>query len=129
MPAQAEQLEIVRASLDAARATWGENGEAEIATGLAYGDSEPVVVYIRKRGRRYDLHDDGAAVRKAGKARGWLQLAEEVVAAEGFNVNRTGVVFVPAFEGRDLASLAARLAGTSLDVHAALLELRDSELQ
>ncbi len=32
------------------------------------------------------------------------------------------------FEGRDLASLALLPAGTSLDVHAALLELRDSEL-
>ncbi|HEX2110554.1 MAG TPA: hypothetical protein VHF67_03280 [Gaiellaceae bacterium] len=67
--------------------------------------------------------DDGAAVREAGTpGRGWLETAEHVVAREGMNVNRRGVVFVSAVEGRDLAALAARLAETSLAVHAALLD-------
>jgi hypothetical protein len=35
------------------------------------------------------------------------------------------VVFVPAVEGRDLASLAARLAETSLAVYQELLELEE----
>jgi hypothetical protein len=47
------------------------------------------------------------------------------VAEEGFNVNRAGVVFVPGFEGRDLAMLALRLADTSRAVYAELLELVD----
>ena len=54
--------------------------------------------------------------------RGWLPVAEALVAEEGFNVNRRGVVFVPAMEGRDLATLAARLAATSLAVYQELLE-------
>ncbi|HEX2109994.1 MAG TPA: hypothetical protein VHF67_00445 [Gaiellaceae bacterium] len=41
-------------------------------------------------------------------------------------MNRRGVVFVSAVEGRDLAALAARLAETSLAVHAALLDGDDS---
>jgi hypothetical protein len=46
-----------------------------------------------------------------------------VVAEEGFNVNRRGVVFVPVIEGRDIDELASRLAETSVAVYAALLEL------
>jgi hypothetical protein len=48
-----------------------------------------------------------------------------VVAEEGFNVNRAGVVFVPVVEGRDLALLVLRLADTSRAVFAELLELVD----
>jgi hypothetical protein len=51
------------------------------------------------------------------------QVAERVVAEEGFNVNRAGVVFVPVVEGRDLSLLALRLADTSRAVFAELLEL------
>jgi hypothetical protein len=41
------------------------------------------------------------------------------------NISRSGVVFVPAVEGRDLALLATRLADASMNVHQALLvELR-----
>jgi hypothetical protein len=42
-----------------------------------------------------------------------------VVEREGPNVNRRGVGFVPAVEGRDIAALAARVADTSRAVHAA----------
>ncbi len=44
----------------------------------------------------------------------------------GFNVNRAGVVFVRAAEGRDLVALAVRLADTCQAVEAELLELEDS---
>lgn len=119
----AEEAERLRSLL--ARAHWREMGEVVLETAFSYGD-EPVRIRIRKRGRRYDLSDDGAAVDKAGTAgRGWLEAAERVVAREGMNVNRRGVVFVPAVEGRDLAMLAARLAETSLAVHAALLDADD----
>jgi hypothetical protein len=46
---------------------------------------------------------------------GWLAVAERVVAEEGMNVNRAGVVFVPAVErpDRDLAAPALRLGESS----------------
>jgi hypothetical protein len=64
----------------------------------------------------------------AGKPSGWLPVAKRVVAEEGFNVNRAGVVFVPVVEGRDLAMLALRLADTSRAVFAELLELSGEEV-
>lgn len=122
-PRTAREAERLRTGIEAARRGWAERGEAEFETGYAFGDGERVRIRLRRRGRRYDLSDGGAAVRKAG-ARGstWLRLAERVVAEQGFNVNRKGVVFVPAVEGRDLARLAARLAETSFAVYAALLD-------
>jgi hypothetical protein len=114
-------VDEMRHTLEAAAATWGDNGAIRLPSGLEYRDGEPAVIEIRKRGHRYDLSDDGPAVRKA-RTRGWLPVAGAVVAAEGFNVNRSGVVFVPAVEGRDLAGLAARLAQTSLAVYRELLD-------
>jgi hypothetical protein len=111
----------MREALEAARAGWGDTGMVRLPSGLTYGDGDPVVIVVRKRAHRYDLSDEGAAVTKAG-VRGWLPVAEAVVVEEGFNVNRRGAVFVPAVEGRDLASLAARLAETSLAVYHELLE-------
>ena len=117
-------MERVRVALEAARATWGENGEVRLDTGLTYGDGEPVRVLVRKRGRRYDLSDEGRAVRKSGATgRRWLEIAERVADAEALNVNRRGVVFVPAVEGRDLATLAVRVAETSLALYGELLDV------
>jgi hypothetical protein len=116
-------VEAVRSSLDRERAAWGEVGETALATGHFYRPGEAVVVSVRKRGRRYDIDDGGHAVRSAGRPAGWLDAARSVVAAEGLNVNRAGVVFVPAVEGRDLASLAWRIGETSLRVYGALLDL------
>ncbi len=82
-----------------------------------------MVIHVRHRGLRYDLNDDGAAVELAGKRRGWLELAQRVVAADGFNINRRGVVFVPAVEGRDIDDLCLRLGESSRQVYLALLEL------
>jgi hypothetical protein len=114
----------VREQFDVARAAWGETGESVLDTGLTYGDGKPVRIRVRKRGHRYDIDDDGAAWSKAGASgRTALEAAERVVAADGFNVNRRGVVFVPAVEGRDIARLAERLAECSLAVYAELLEL------
>jgi hypothetical protein len=100
--------------------------ERVVEPGPAYGDGEPVRIRIRKRGHRYDIDDDGAAWAKAGASgRPALEAAEQVVALEGFNVNRSGVVFVPAVEGRDIDALASRLADCSLAVYSELLELSD----
>jgi hypothetical protein len=101
---------------------WEESEERTVETGV-------FPIAVRKRGNRYDLDDGGAAIERAralGAARDWLPIAERVVAREGFNVNRHGVVFVPVVEGRDLASLAVRLADCAESVHAALLDAQSS---
>jgi hypothetical protein len=98
-----------------------------IEPGLSYDGTEPVRIHVRTRDRRIDLDDGGRAVEKAAVGgRGWLPVAERVVAAEGFNVNRRGVVFVPVVAGRDIEELARRLAATSVDVYSALLELEET---
>lgn len=116
-----ERLAAIRVALDAA----SEPGETIVDTGLEYATGEPVRVFVRKRGHRWDFDDGGRAVELAGKPVGWLATAERVVAEEGMNVNRAGVVFVPAVErpDRDLAVLALRLADVSDAVYAELLEL------
>lgn len=120
-----DRLAALRAALDAARESWAGDGETSLPVGVEYVPGEPVEVLARRRGRRWDFGDGGRAVRLAGAPAGWLAVAERVVAEEGMNVNRTGVVFVPAFERscRDLAVLALRLGDVSHAVHAELLEL------
>jgi hypothetical protein len=104
--------------------TEAEVEERTVEPGPLYADGEPVRIRVRRRGHRYDIDDNGEAWRRAGVSGSEaLAAAERVVAAEGFNVNRSGVVFVPAVEGRDIDGLATRLAGCSRAVHAALLEL------
>jgi hypothetical protein len=122
-----DRLEAIGAALDSARESWGETGEVTLDTGQWYVEDEPTRIFVRKRGRRYDLDDRGRAAQLAVKPSGWLAVAERVVADEGFNVNRAGVVFVPVVEGRDLALLALRLADTSRAVYAELLELADEK--
>jgi hypothetical protein len=118
-----DALEEVRAGLGDphewdcdARVVWSE---------LQYADGEPVAVQIRKRGRRYDIDDEGAAVAKARwyGAEEWQAVAEEVVEAHDLNLNRRGVVFVPAVAGgADLAWLAFKVARCSYALHAELLD-------
>jgi hypothetical protein len=83
-----------------------------------------VRVHVRKRGIRIDISDDRAAVRRAD-VDSWRETAERTVDLDGFNVNRAGVVFVPVVEGRDIVSLAERLAATSLAVYGELLAQED----
>ena len=65
-------------------------------------------------------------MQQAGRAPGWLERANRVVDAAGFNINRRGVVFVPAVAGRDIALLAVRLADASRAVYLAVLELEET---
>jgi hypothetical protein len=91
---------------------------------LEYSDGDPVVVRVRRRGRRIDIDDNGAAVARAraiGTTANWLDIAQRVVAEDNLNVNRRGVIFVPAVEGRDIDSLAARVARSSAVLEAELL--------
>jgi hypothetical protein len=114
----------LRKKLEEARSAWGETGEIMLDSGLRYGDGEAVMIHVRKRGHRYDIDDGGAAWRKTRACgRRALDAADRLLAREGLNVNRRGVIFVPAVEGRDVAALAERLAAASLDVYGELLEL------
>lgn len=93
-------------------------------SGLVYADGEAVVVRVRQRGRRIDIDDDGAAVARAraiGTTSRWLDVARRVAAEDNLNVNRRGVIFVPAVEGRDVDALAARVARSSRALEAELL--------
>ena len=101
-----------------------EAQEVVLETGLAYTDGEPVRVTLRRRGRRYELRDEGRAVELAGAPAGWHECAAAVVGAYDLNVNRAGAVFVPAVEGGvDRDWLTGRVAETSLALYDALLEL------
>ena len=107
-----------------ARAT--DVDERTLAPGPSYGEGEPVIVRVRRRGHRYTIDDAGGAVARAGRSPGWLAVAEHVVAEFSLNVNRRGVVFVPAVEGGvDRAWLAGRVADCSAALYEALLELDD----
>jgi hypothetical protein len=99
-------------------APWAEGEKRVVETGAI-----PIVVH--KRGRWFDLKDGGEAIaqaRAAGAPEDWLAVAERVVAEEGFNVNRSGVVFVSVVEGRDLAGILLRLSDCAERVQAALLD-------
>jgi hypothetical protein len=104
---------------------WTTDEELVLETGVDYRSGEPVQVRLRRRGNRVHLDDGGNAVQHAGRPSGWLDVAERVVAADGFNINRRGVVFVAVGRGRDLAPLALRLSDTSLGVYLALLDLQE----
>jgi hypothetical protein len=118
-------VDAFRVAFERAVADWVAEGEAVVETGAQYRPGEPVRVHVRKRGRRWDIDDGGRAVELAARPDGWLSAAERVVDEEGMNVNRSGVVFVPAVErpDRDLARIALRLGETSQAVYVELLEL------
>ncbi len=96
-----------------------------IDAGIAYGDGEPVRVRVRKRERRCMIDDRGPAGEKAGRPSRWLEVANRIVKDEySLNVNRSGIVFVPAVEGgADRAELVTRVAECSAAVYDRLLDL------
>ena len=95
-----------------------------IETGRSYGSSEPVVIRVERRGTKLTIDDGGAAVRLAGRPRGWLERADQVVSSTGLNVNRRGVVYVPAVGEARLDRLVALVASTSLELYDTLLDER-----
>jgi ankyrin repeat protein len=120
-----ERLDRIAADLEAAQRGWGERGETVLEGGVDYVAGEPVRVRVRRRGRNLTIDDEGAAVARAGRPDGWLDVARRV-AEDGFwlNVNRRGVVFVPAFEGRiGVPWLVLRVADAAAAVYQELLEL------
>ena len=94
-------------------------------TGLSYAPGRPIRVSVRRRGVRYDINDMGGAVALAGRPPGWLEAAERAVEELGWNVNREGVVFMQAVEGRDIDALVRRTGEASAAVLEALLAFEE----
>jgi hypothetical protein len=120
-----QDVASIRSQLDALRAAPGDYGDAVLDSGVSYVPGHPVRIHVRKRGTRYDVTDDAAAVDLAGRPEGWLATASDTVAEMGMNVNRRGIVFVTGFERRDLTDLVIRLAECSRSVFMSLLETVD----
>jgi hypothetical protein len=99
----------------------GEDVDVAVPTDRRYGPDQRVEVVVRKRGRRFDVSDDGRAVELAGKPADWEEVAERVVAEHAINVNRRGVVFVQSNEQR-LESLITRVAECSAALYEELLD-------
>lgn len=123
---------VLAAAFEAARARFDERDEAWLDSGLTYGGGEPLLVLVRKRPRGalgwFEFSDDARGATAAGKPRGWLTVARQVVDELGMNLNRRGVVFMAAPERRGAAwhhSISTRVADASLAVYEALLELDD----
>jgi hypothetical protein len=114
MAVDTQRLEHVREQLDPPLA---RDEERTVQTGS-------VPILVRRRADRYYLDDRGVSVAEArglGAPADWLRIAEEVVAREGFNVNRRGVVFVTIVHA-DPAATALRLADCAAAVGEALLD-------
>jgi hypothetical protein len=122
MQTAADEVTTMRAELDALRAAGGDHDEVTLNTGLLYRPGHPVRISVRKRGSRFDIADDAAAVNLASRPDGWLATASDTAARTGMNVNRRGVVFVTGFERRDLGDLVLRLAECSRLVYVTLLD-------
>jgi hypothetical protein len=85
----------------------------------------PVLVRVRCRGGRCEIDDRGWAVAAAGRPPGWRDAAERAVAELGWNVNRSGTVFVAAAADRDIDDLVRRTADAALAVRDTILALDD----
>ena len=110
--------ELTRAAVDEERV------DETIDSGLEYLPRRPVLVRVTRRGRRYLITDDGAAVKLAGRPAGWRDAAERAVGPGGLNLARGGAVFVPAVAGgQPVEQLVERIAATSLAVYEEILDL------
>jgi hypothetical protein len=67
-PTTRDRLEVIRNALNAARESWGETGETMLDAGRSFVPDEPVQIFIRERGRNYDLDDRGRATETGREA-------------------------------------------------------------
>jgi ankyrin repeat protein len=86
-------------------------------------ETGPVLVRVRRRGGRCEIDDRGWAVAEAGHPPGWREAAERT--ALGWNVARTGTVFVAVAADRDIDDLVRRTADAALAVRDAILALEE----
>jgi hypothetical protein len=95
-----------------------------VETGLSYAPGDPVLVHVQHRDQRTTVTDDGGAVARAGRRRGWRDVADRL--ADGFvvNVTRSGVVCLPVVPvGPPEDVVVRRIGEASLALYQDLLEL------
>jgi hypothetical protein len=110
-----QRLQGIREQLEP---PWAENEERVVETGA-------IPIGVERRAHWFHMKDRGEAIARAraiGAPDDWHAVAERRVAEDGFNVNRSGVVFVSVTEGRDVASILLRLSDCAERVQAALLD-------
>jgi hypothetical protein len=115
----ATRVDLARTTMTEAASSWGELGEVMIKVDNDEG-STSTQVRVRKRGRRYRIDDMGAGVDAPAQPHDWLDTARTIAVELDVNVNRVGVVFVPAVDGADIAGLIVRIADASFQIRAAL---------
>jgi hypothetical protein len=106
-----------------------DRGEAIIETGLTYDGLRPVMLCVSKRGGRYKITDDGAAVAVAGASGLAVRYPERIaLGAYSVNVSRQGVVWLPAVAPSDdwLAKVCDLVSDGSVALYERLLELEDT---
>jgi hypothetical protein len=106
-----------------------DRGEAAVETRLTYDGLRPVMLSVSKRGGRYKITDDGAAVAAAG-ASGWAVAYPDQIAlgAYSVNVSRQGIVWLPAVAPSDdwLAKVCDLVSDGSVALYERLLESEDT---
>jgi hypothetical protein len=99
--------------------------EERVETGLEYRPGEPVVIRTVRR-RHIHVTDDGTAVAKAGRPRGWRERASRIEAELCVNVSRNGVVSLPVVPaGPGLDAIVLRVADASLALYEEILDLEE----
>jgi hypothetical protein len=83
---------------------------------------EPRVV-VKRRERRVQVTDGGAAVAFAGTPPGWLDVARRIELEYCVNVSRHGVVFLPVCGHFTVDEIEERIARASVALRDDLLDL------
>jgi len=98
-----------------------------VDTGLTYDGVRPVRIHVSKREGRYRISDDGGAVDAAGAARDVTYPEQLTVGRYSVNVNRQGVVWLPAVTPTDewLTTICDIVAKGSVALYEHLLDLDD----
>lgn len=98
--------------------------ETVIDTGLEYRPGDPVRVRVVHREHRISVTDDGAAIEKAARPRGWREAADRVDQELGVNISQGGVISLPVMRvGPCEQKIVRRIGEASLAFYQELLEL------
>lgn len=101
-----------------------ERTDTLVDTGLEFAPGDPVRVRVVHREQRTLVSDDGAAVMRTGRVRGWPEVARRLARELVVNISRQGVVSLPVVRvGPSEAEIIHRIGEASLALHQELLEL------
>jgi hypothetical protein len=101
-----------------------ERIDAVVETGLSFRPGDPVRIHVVHRPHRTSVSDDGAAIKRAGRPRGWVHAARRIEEESIVNVSRSGVVSLPVVRvGPPEEEIIRRIAAASLAFYHELLDL------